>query len=1038
MATSFEDDRVFSILLLEDGEGKRTRITEELRRVRFPFALHQASTGNGLLTALAANPPTVVLSDHRLAQIDGIAALRIAREAVPEIPFIYLSDSFNEDVAMECIRAGASDFVVMNNIQRLPGAIRHAVSRIVPRPEDLNGSNLAHLASFPELNPQPVVEMTSDGEITYMNPAAYAAFPHIESEGIDTVLSNLNDVLVDLQTSGKRSLAREVTYNQSTYQTEFYFLPEGRLLRVYFFDTTHRRKAEQEMFSAETKFRDLVEQSLVGIYIIQGGTFSYVNPRMAEMFGYTQDEIIGKKNVRDLVYEPDRETVETNIQKRLQGEIPSIHYGFRGRRKDDKVIDIEVHGTRTQFNGLPAVIGTALDITDRKRAEQLQSAVYRIAQAADVSLQLEDLYPAVHRIILEVMDARNFYIALYDPQTQLLTFEYFIDEIDTPVPPQPLGKGLTEYILRTGKSLLCTEDVQQRLQDLGEADLIGVPSKIWLGVPLIVDQRVIGVMTVQHYNDAYAFGERELHILEFVSSQIARAIDRKRTEERLRKNEERYRKLFEEDLTGDFICLPDGQIQDCNQAFARIFGFASPEEARSHNASILYPSAKECREHFELVRAKKKLEYHEAERRSVDGRTVHTIENLIGEFEEDGTLSRIKGYIFDNTDRKRLEEQLLHAQKMEAVGQLASGVAHDFNNVMSVALTASQMIKRHSSNAQTERYAKMIEDATLRGAAIAKQLLQFSRAETAKLRAISLSQIIQEIKKLLEHSFPKNVVIDIHIDVQHGVILGDAGQIHQMLLNLCINARDAIVDRIDGGPEGHLDIALRGVSAEFVQKKFGEAISEFYVELSIRDNGTGINEEIRRRMFDPFFTTKRAGKGTGLGLSIVHGIVKSHRGFIDVESEFGRGTQFLIYLPALPHGPVDHTELDADPAKGKGETVLLIEDEELLRELVREVLVRAGYTVLEAKNGEEGLAIYKDRQNEIRLVLTDMGLPRMSGDQVFRQLQKANENVKVIFATGYIQEDRKAELLLAGGLDVVHKPYTISEVLGSVRRALDA
>ncbi|MBI4535121.1 MAG: PAS domain S-box protein [Ignavibacteriae bacterium] len=897
---------------------------------------------------------------------------------------------------------------------------------------------LAMLASFPELNPNPIIELSLDGRITYVNPAGLKRFPEIQTLGVEhPIVREWQTIAEDLASAPQPLVVRETHFDSTIFQQEIYYIADQKLIRIYMVDITERKNAERKIFSEEMKFRSLVEHSLVGIYIIQDGMFRYVNPRSAEIFGYTQDEIILKKKVADLVADEDRTTVLENIRKRIEGQVRSLHYTFRGKRKDGKLVDVEVHGTQTDYNGRPAVIGTLLDITERKRAEQLQNAVYRIAQAADASPQLDDLYRAVHSVIHEVMPADNFYIALYDDKTDLVTFVYFQDEVDEPSPPHKPGTGLTEYILRTGKSLLCTDEVQEELERKGEAEIVGVPSRIWLGVPLIVDKKIIGVMAVQHYTDPDAYGTREQHVLEFVSSQVAKAIDRKRAEEQLRENEERYRSLFEEDLTGNFVSTSDGKLVACNAAFAQIFGFPSVAEALKCNTVELFPSKKHREEYLSLLRKHQKLHSYEAERRRCDGKPVYTVENAIGVLNEEGELIEIKGYIFDNTERKRLEEQLLQAQKMEAVGQLASGIAHDFNNVMSVALTAAQMIKRHSPTPQVERYARMIEEATLRGSAIAKQLLQFSRADAGKLTPISVSQIIHEVRKLLEHSFPKNISIHVDIEVNSGVILGDAGQIHQMLLNLCINARDAMMDSDAGTSGGALNLTLHEVTGDVVERRFGSKSGDHYIELCVSDTGTGISEEVRRRMFDPFFTTKGIGKGTGLGLSIVHGIVKAHGGHIDVESRVGEGTTFCVYLPAVPHQLIQSEEQDGTIIRGDGETILVIEDEQQLRDLVKEMLIRAGYKTIEACDGEEAVSVFRERRNSINLVLSDLGLPKMSGDQVFRELRKVDPSVKVIFSTGFIQEEKKAELLIAGCLDVVNKPYTVPELLRAVRRALD-
>jgi PAS domain S-box-containing protein len=509
-------------------------------------------------------------------------------------------------------------------------------------------------------------------------------------------------------------------------------------------------------------------------------------------------------------------------------------------------------------------------------------------------------------------------------------------------------------------------------------------------------------------------------------------------EQALRESEERYRQFFEEDLTGDFISTSGGSLLSCNPAFVRMFGFGSLEEALATNMSELFPSTAVRAEYLELVRKKGKLDYHEMELRRRDGRSVYVVETVIGSFGENGELLQLKGYIFDNSERKKLEDQLLQSQKMEAVGQLASGIAHDFNNVMGVVLTAAHLLGRKSTDPDVLRYAKMIEDATLRGSGIARQLLQFSRAEAVKLMPVSLSQTVLEVKRFLEHSFPKTIEIDVRIAMQHGLVMADAGQIHQLILNLCINARDAILARTDRQSSGSIEISLEQISGHALEEKYGWKVAPQYALLSVSDDGMGIPESIRRRIFDPFFTTKGIGKGTGLGLSIVHGIVKAHNGIIDVDSQEGQGTTFQIYLPAIHHQIILDQQVEGDVPRGHGESILVIEDEPSLRSLLREFLEGAGYNVLEAVDGEEGVAMYARHKDAIDLVLSDIGLPKLDGEHVLGEIRKMNPSARVIFCTGFIEEETRALLLQHGAIDVLRKPFRIPTVLRVVRGALDA
>ncbi len=842
--------------------------------------------------------------------------------------------------------------------------------------------------------------------------------------------------------SGYRLVNAESTWHDTTGSIRHSLhnivgiLEQGRLVRAWgtHRDITEHKKSEGKIAILAHALRCISE----GVYLIDlKERFVFVNQALLAMYGYTERDLLGH-HIR--ILRGSRSALD------LDEEMPPSAYaaGWKGElthtRKDGSALRVSLVTSvvRGESGDIIALMGVVRDITDTKRAELLQDAVYRIAQAADAAPSLNHLYPVVHAIIQEVMPANNFYIALHDDREDLLTFPYFVDQVDVPLPPMPPGKGLTAYVLRTGKSLLCTEDVWEALVRSQEVELVGVPSPIWLGVPLTVANRTIGVMVVQHYTDAVAYGPIEQHMLEFVSSQVAKAIERKQGEAALRESEERYRQMFQDDLTGNFISTPEGRILACNPAFARIFGYGSVEEALRSDCRLLHTSMDTRGTVFDLVQQRRKLEYHEMELRTKAGSPIFVVANLIGAFDDHDRLLTIKGYLFDITERKRLGDQLLQAQKMEAVGQLASGIAHDFNNVMSVTLTAAQMIRTGSEDEATRRYANIIEETTLRGAAIAKQLLQFSRAEAARLSPISLGHVVSEVKKILDHSLPKTIVIELGMRLQQGVVMGDEGQIHQVLLNLCINARDAMTPSGEKEPKGTLSITLESAPGDDVARRFGTRGAEEYAAIRVTDTGSGIPPEVRRRIFEPFFTTKGIGKGTGLGLSIVHGIVKNHHGYIDVESTVGAGTTFSIYLPIVAQAIAAASRTAAGPSQGRGETVLIIEDEDILRMLMREMLVRAGYRILEAKDGEEGVRVFRAEHAGIAAVISDMGLPVLSGEQVFHELRAVDARVRLIFSTGYIRDEKRQELLDLGARRFIHKPYRVDEMLTALREVLDA
>jgi PAS domain S-box-containing protein len=509
--------------------------------------------------------------------------------------------------------------------------------------------------------------------------------------------------------------------------------------------------------------------------------------------------------------------------------------------------------------------------------------------------------------------------------------------------------------------------------------------------------------------------------------------ERKSAEEALKKSEERYRNFFEDDLTGDFMSTPDGEIMSCNPAFARIFGFASVGEAMAYNANNLFPVPEERETFMRLLNHEKKLEYYEVEYLRRDGSPVYCVENAVGIFDTSGNLTQIKGYIFDESKRKSLEKQLIQAQKLESLGTLASGIAHDFNNILCIVLGYATLLTRQTSDPENMKLSiETVVKACRRGAALVNQLLTFARKAEPELTLVKLNDSVIEISKLLSETITKTIVINLDLEQELPAISADATQMHQVLLNLCVNARDAMPNG------GTLTIATHLQQSDVVRKKFPNVAARQYVALIVRDAGVGMDEKTRSRIFEPFFTTKERGKGTGLGLSVVFGIMESHKGYIAVDSEPGKGTTFYLYFPVPESQDIEQANAETQKEiPGGDETILVVEDEEAIRELLKTFLQLAGYTVLIAVDGREAIEVYDKHWEDIDLVLADNGLPKLSGYDIFRKMKSKNSKLKFILASGSVEPERISEILRDGARDFIEKPYTVFKVLRAVRSVLD-
>ena len=399
-----------------------------------------------------------------------------------------------------------------------------------------------------------------------------------------------------------------------------------------------------------------------------------------------------------------------------------------------------------------------------------------------------------------------------------------------------------------------------------------------------------------------------------------------------------------------------------------------------------------------------------------------------------GVATDLTDYKFEEEKRKSLEIQLQQSQKLESLGTLASGIAHDFNNILGIILGHASILEGIPvDTAIIKKSSTSIIKAGKRGASLVKQLLTFARKTDILVESVRLNDIVIEVSKLLSETFPRTIIISLNLEHQLPSIIADATQIHQVILNLCVNARDAM-------PKGgRLSISTSIKQGDHIRTKFPNAEQNEYAELRLSDTGIGMDGATLRRIYEPFFTTKDIGKGTGLGLSLVFGIVESHNGFIDVQSEPGKGTTFEIYFP-LPFQLIEHEDTrDGGSTEiiGGDETILLIEDEELLRELLTGILEEKGYNILTAEDGERGVEQYVQHQQNIHLVLSDLGLPKINGFDAFKQMKEINSNIKFIIASGFIDPENKASMLESGMKSIIQKPYSSDELLLTIRKVLD-
>ncbi|MEK7251479.1 MAG: response regulator, partial [Bacteroidota bacterium] len=450
----------------------------------------------------------------------------------------------------------------------------------------------------------------------------------------------------------------------------------------------------------------------------------------------------------------------------------------------------------------------------------------------------------------------------------------------------------------------------------------------------------------------------------------------------LLESEEKFRTLTETTSAAIFFYQGE-QFNYVNQAMERITGYSREELERMRFSEIVHP------DHREMVRQR--------------------------------AITR--------------QQQVQEAQKIESLGRLAGGIAHDFNNLLGIILGYSERLSNTKEGTTKQlQDVKAIHTAAQRGTSLVRQLLTFARKTDVAFEEMNVNSVVDELGKLLKETFPRNIAFEVDTDPSVPRIIADANQIHQAALNLCVNARDAMP------AGGTLILKTETVSGADLRKRFPEAHEDFYACISVTDTGIGMNDQIRSKIFEPFFSTKEHSRGTGLGLAVVYGIVNTHHGIIDVASEHGKGATFSLYFP-IPQSvtPTFMAEEQKMPeVSGGSETILVVEDEELLLELVQSLLESIGYNILIAKNGKEAVELYRDRKDHIDLVLTDLGLPKLGGWEASLQIKAINPKVKVVVATGYLDPAQKQEMMDTGIEEFVQKPYLATELTAKVREMLDA
>lgn len=690
------------------------------------------------------------------------------------------------------------------------------------------------------------------------------------------------------------------------------------------------------------------------------------------------------------------------------------------------------------------------DIERRRGVEKVQQAVAHISEVGLAARSLAEFFPAMHEVVAGLMPAKNLYVALMDRPVGEIQFPYFRDEKDTPPLPRKQGRGITEFVLESGKPLLASAERIRELAAQGRIASAGTVPVSWLGVPLRTQDHTLGVLVVQSYSEDTRYGEREREILMLLSYAVANAIERRRAEEALRESEILRRTVLDSLSASIAVLDPNGKIVAVNETWR--------EFARQNGMSML-SDCTEGVDYLDVVRRSAEAGLRQA------GEIVAGIEAVLS--------GRQPGYVVEydchspaqqrwfvmqvlplsgkaggavishesitdrkraETEREKLQGQLGQAQKMESVGRLAGGVAHDFNNMLqSILGNAALALEEVPPGSPLRESLEEIQSSAQRSADLTRQLLAFARKQTISPKVLDLNDTVGGMLRMLRRLIGEDIDLAWMPGASLWPVRMDPSQVDQILANLCVNARDAI------SGSGKVTIATQNVRlGDTDVAGRSDVVPGEYVVLSVSDDGHGMDADTRAHLFEPFFTTKEPGKGTGLGLATVFGIVQQNQGSIEVTSERGQGTTFRILLPRVLVQTSAELPEAVTPSRGGTETVLLVEDEGQILHLSRRILEQRGYTVLAAATPQAALTLASRHPGPIHLLITDVVMPGMNGKALFERLQASRGDLKCLFMSGYTANVIAHHGVLEEGVEFLQKPFTVEALAARVRKVLEA
>ena len=1020
--------------------------------------------------ALALETFDLILADYSLPSYDGIQALKCSRERAPQTPFLLISGNIGEQTAIESLKTGATDYILKHCPERLVPSIRRAVQEADERKQRrLAETELIrrekYFRALTENSLDILTILNTEGLFVYNSPSIKRVLgyePHtLTGQSAFTLvhpddLARVVDAFQTGLTNSQQPVALDFRFRHRDGSWKYLEAigqsraenPDIAAMVINVRDVTDRKRAEEDLRESEKQYRLIFDGNPTPMWVFDQETLGFleVNDAAVHHYGFSREEFLSMR-IPDL-RAPEEGPALMEYLHTLVSADTSTKLGMAGVwphvRKDGSQIDVEIKWSPVSFKGRAAWLVMANDVTERKRIEHRDAVISKLGQSLSSATSPAEAARIIRGVADDLFHWNTFTLDLYSSEHDLV---YPILNVDTDregarfeIPVTALGREPSQRarnVAEQGAKLILRDEPVSMPDNVVPIGDTSRPSASLMLAPIRNRTKVIGILSVQSYTHK-AYNQRDLNTLQTLADHCGGALERMSAEQALHESEMLFHSVWENSVDGMRITDENGLIVAVNEPFCKLVGMRR-DQLEGQPFTVIYADSEEPDKM--LQRHKKRFQDRVidklVERRvTLRNGEVLTIEDTSSLVDLNGYPSLLLALFRDVTAQKQLEEQLRQSQKMEGIGQLAGGVAHDFNNILTVIHGhASLLLAGGTLTGVSARSAQQIAQAADRAAGLTRQLLAFSRRQVIQPRRLDMNEVVCNMTKMLSRILGEDISLQLNYFPQPALVLADAIMMEQVLLNLAVNSRDAMPK----GGQLAIKISVRDVDARHV-RNHSEASTGRFVCLSAIDNGCGIPAENLRRVFEPFFTTKEVGKGTGLGLATVYGIIKQHHGWVEVESEPGKGTTFEVFLPCVGGfvEPVEERVTESSIRGGK-ETILVVEDEAPVRELVCNLLSAHGYTVLHAESGPKALEVWASSKQSVDLLLTDLVMPdRMNGRELAEKLWVEHPKLKVIFMSGYSADVVGADFVLQPGLNYLQKPYHPTKLALTVRDCLDA